>query len=125
MGRQNRVQNNREWGGAYGLTATVVKGVRFDEAADAIVASARSNAGHAADADGAAVDHLVMTEGLVGNVGELSTLTPRPKLTHRYNRRAAYVPIWAGDLFGSSLYRHAYRESDADTHSNPCWSVGG
>ncbi len=38
--------------------------------------------GHAADADGAAVDHPVMTEGLVGHVGELSTLTPRPKLTH-------------------------------------------
>ena len=34
------------------------------------------------------------------------------------------MPIWAGHLLGSSLYRHAYRESDADTHSNPCWSVG-
>jgi hypothetical protein len=38
--------------------------------------------GLAADADGAGVDHPVMTEGLVGQVGELSTLTPRPKLTH-------------------------------------------
>ena len=37
---------------------------------------------------------------------------------------SAYVSIWAGYLLGSSLYRHAYRESDADTHSNPCWSVG-
>ena len=85
------MQNNREWERACGLTATVVEGVRFDEAADAIVASARPNAGHAADADGAAVDHLVMAEGLVGNVGELSTLTPKPKMTHRYNRRATYA----------------------------------
>ncbi len=38
--------------------------------------------GRAADADGAAVDRPVMTEELVGHVGELSTLTPRPKLTH-------------------------------------------
>ncbi len=38
--------------------------------------------GRAADADGAAADHPVMTEGLVGHVGELSTLTPKPKLTH-------------------------------------------
>ncbi len=38
--------------------------------------------GRAADADGAAADHPVMTEGLVEHVGELSTLTPKPKLTH-------------------------------------------
>ena len=76
------MQNNRVWQRAYGLTATVVEGVRFDDTADAIVVSARSNARGAADADGAAVDHPVMTEGLVGHVGELSTLTPRPKLTH-------------------------------------------
>jgi len=37
-----------------------------------------------------------MTEELAGHVGEFSTLTPRPKLTHGYSRRAAYVPIWAG-----------------------------
>jgi hypothetical protein len=30
----------------------------------------------------AAVDHPVMTKELVGHVGEVSTLTPRPKLTH-------------------------------------------
>jgi hypothetical protein len=94
-GEQNRVQNNRVWEPACGLTATVVEGVRFDEAADAIVVSARSNARGAVVADGAAVDHPVMTEGLVGHVGELSTLTPRPKLTHGYDRRAAYVPICA------------------------------
>ena len=52
--------------------------------------------GRAVVADGAAVDHPDMTEGLVGHVGELSTLTPRPKLTHGYDRRAPYVPIWAG-----------------------------
>jgi hypothetical protein len=28
---------------------------------------------------------------LVGHVGELSTLTPRPKLTHGYSRRATYA----------------------------------
>ncbi len=43
-GEQNRVQNNRVWEPAYGLTATVVEGIRFDEAADAIVVSARHNA---------------------------------------------------------------------------------
>ena len=88
------MQNNSVWERACGLTVTVVEGVRFDEAADAIVASARPNAGHAADADGAAIDHLVMTEGLVGNAGELSMQTPRPKLTHRYNRRATYAHLF-------------------------------
>ncbi len=43
-GEQNRVQNNRVWQRACGLTATVVEGIRFDEAADAIVVSARLNA---------------------------------------------------------------------------------
>ncbi len=38
------MQNNRVWQRAYGLTATVVEGVRFDDTADAIVVSARSNA---------------------------------------------------------------------------------
>lgn len=89
------MQNNRVWERGCGLTTTVVEGLRFDEAADAIVSSARPNTGHAADADGAAIDQLVMTEGLDGNVGKLSTETPRAKLTHRYSRRAAYVPLCA------------------------------
>ncbi len=38
------MQNNRVWQRACGLTRTVVEGVRFDEAADAIVVSARPNA---------------------------------------------------------------------------------
>ena len=38
------MQNNRVWQRAYGLTAAVVEGVRFDDTADAIVVSARSNA---------------------------------------------------------------------------------
>ncbi len=38
--------------------------------------------GHPVVVADAAADHPVMTEGLVGHVGELSTLTPGPKLTH-------------------------------------------
>ena len=38
------MQNNRVWERACGLTATVVGDVRFDEAADAIVVSARPDA---------------------------------------------------------------------------------
>ena len=37
------MQNNRVWQRACGLDRTVVEGVRFDEAADAIVVSVRSN----------------------------------------------------------------------------------
>ena len=38
------MQNNRVWERACGLTGTVVEGVRFDDAADAIVVSARPDA---------------------------------------------------------------------------------
>ena len=38
------MQNNRVWERACGLDRTVVEGVRFDEAADAIVVSARPDA---------------------------------------------------------------------------------
>ena len=38
------MQNNRVWQGVCGLTATVVEGVRFDDAANAIVVSARPDA---------------------------------------------------------------------------------
>jgi len=33
----------------------------------------------------------LLTKELVGHVGEFSTLTPRPKLTHGYSRRATYA----------------------------------
>ena len=85
------MQNNRVWQRACGLTATVVEGIRFDEAAEAIVCRLDLTLGRAADADGAAAGHPVMTEELVGHVGEFSTLTPRPKLTHGYSRRATYA----------------------------------
>ena len=38
---QNRVQNNRVWQRACGLTATVVEGVRFDDKTGAIIVSVR------------------------------------------------------------------------------------
>jgi hypothetical protein len=49
----------------------------------------------------------LLTKELVGHVGEFSTLTPRPKLTHGYSRRATYaLPVlrgWGAHIAGYAL----------------------
>ena len=94
------MQNNRVWQRAYGLTATVVEGVRFDDTADAIVVSARSNARGAADADGAAVDHPVMTEGLAGPRWRALDADTQAETDPRIEQES---DIWAGQWLGCTV----------------------
>ena len=55
------MQNNRVWQRACGLVRTVVEGVRFDEAGDAVIVSVRSDAGHTRDFDAMAAWLAVRT----------------------------------------------------------------
>jgi len=55
------VQNNRVWERACGLVRTVVEGVRFDDTADAVIVSVRSDAGHTRDFDAMAAWLAVRT----------------------------------------------------------------
>jgi len=137
------VQNNRVWERACGLVRTVVEGVRFDEAGDAVIVSVRSDAGHTRDFDAMAAWLAVRTststttarldrqnrpETVAGippqrrpplrvrcqrsrrqrsprqmvDMGPPIT-TPKPKMTHGYDRSARYVRSKARDSFTVSV----------------------